>query len=394
MRNSPIRTLVAVDGHTDQRTIDSVLDDPGIEVVGVIEENGDLALRSGLVADALLVACNGNASRALEYLKEASRERPDLAVVVVSAAAANGLLRDAFESGADDFVVLGESASPGADTFFALQKAIVRRTGGTTRDHQSGEMICVLGPKGGTGKTLTTANLGIALASEGHRTLVVDLDLQFGDLGLALGMAPERTIYDLATSGGSLDADKVDAYLSEHSSGLKALIAPIRPDQAGAITVDFLRSLHPMLRAAFEYVIVDTPPGFTPEVIATIDSSSSVCMVAMLDAPSLKNTKLGLDTLELMAYSRDRVRLVLNRADASVGISQADVVRVLGRVPDALVPSQREIVRSVNAGEPIVVSAKRSEPAKAFRALASVYAGDKATASTRRSRGLRLRGRS
>jgi pilus assembly protein CpaE len=389
MSAAPIRTLVAVDGGIDQRALEAVLGDPGIEVVGVIEQKGDLALRSGLAADALLVACNGNSEVALGYLKEAARDRSDLAVVVVSAASANGFLRDAFESGADDFVVLGDSPTAGADTFFALQKAIVRRSGGPAGDHTSGELICVLGPKGGTGKTLTTANLGLSLAAEGHRTVIVDLDLQFGDLGLALGLEPERTIYDLATSGGSLDAEKIDAYLTRHHSGARALIAPVRPAQAGAITVEFLRELYPVLRSSYDYVIVDTPPGFTPEVIVTIDASSAVCMVAMLDAPSLKNTKLGLETLELMGYSRDRIKLLLNRADASVGITQPDVLRILGRVPDALIPSQRDIVRSINAGEPIVISAKRSEPARAFRDLAAVYAGNTPDRSGRRGRGLR-----
>jgi pilus assembly protein CpaE len=386
VRVTPIRTLVAVDGQTPQSTLNSVVGDPGIEVVGVIEQQGDLALRSGLEADVLLVACDGHSDAALGYMREASRDRPDLAVVVVSVATPNGFLREAFESGADDFVLLGESPTPGADTFFALQKAIVRRTGGTVGDDASGTLICVLGPKGGTGKTLTTANLGVALALEGKRTVAVDLDLQFGDLGLALGLEPHRTIFDLATSGGSLDADKIDAYLATHHSGLRTLMAPVRPAEAGAVTVDFLRSLYASLRNTFDYVVVDTPPGFTPEVIATIDSSAAICMVAMLDAPSLKNTKLGLETLDQMGYARDRVRLLLNRADASLGITQADVLQILGRAPDVLVPSQRDVVRSINAGEPIVTSAKRSEPAKAFRALAGAYVGSGVAASGRKRR--------
>jgi pilus assembly protein CpaE len=386
MNVAPIRTLVAVDGHTQQQTLESVIGDPGIEVVGVLEQQGDLALRSGLEADALLVACNGDSEAALVYMREASRDRPDLAVVVVSSATPNGFLREAFESGADDFVVLGDSAAPGADTFFALQKALARRSGGGSTEESAGTLICVLGPKGGTGKTLTSANLGVALALEGKRTVAVDLDLQFGDLGLALGLPPERTIFDLATSGGSLDAAKIDAYLATHSSGLRTLIAPVRPAEASAVTVEFLRNLYPSLRRSYEYIVVDTPPGFTPEVIATIDSSAAVCLVAMLDAPSLKNTKLGLETLDLMGYARDRVRLVLNRADTSVGITQADVLRVLGRAPDALVPSQRDIVRSINAGEPIVASAKRSEPARVFRALAAAYVGVETPAGGRKRR--------
>jgi pilus assembly protein CpaE len=170
---------------------------------------------------------------------------------------------------------------------------------------------------------------------------------------------------------------------------VKVLLAPIRPDQAGVITVDFLKDLYDVLRASFDFVVVDTPPGFTPEVIATIDAASSICMIGMLDAPSLKNTKLGLETLQLMGYPKDRIRLVLNRADTSVGISHSDVVGVLGRAPDVLIPSQREVVRWINAGEPIVLASKRSEPAKAFRALAELYVVDRMPADAPSSRGRR-----
>jgi pilus assembly protein CpaE len=248
----------------------------------------------------------------------------------------------------------------------------------------------VLGPKGGIGKTVTSTNLGAALADAGHSTVVVDLDLQFGDAGLALGVQPQRTIYDLATSGGVLDAEKLDGYLAEHRSGLRVLLAPVRPDQAQSITVEFLKDLYATLTRAFDFVVVDTPPGFTPEVIATIDAAASICMMGMLDAPSLKNTKLGLETLGLMDVPLDRVRVVLNRADSNVGISQGDVVAILGRSPDVLVPSQRDVVRWVNAGEPIVLAAKRSEPAKAFRALADLIAAERAPVESTRSSRRRL----
>jgi pilus assembly protein CpaE len=371
--SSPIRALVAVDRVIDPRTVEAVLDDPGISVVGVVDQEAGIPGLDATPSDILLVACGGASDGALGFITSAIRDRPDQPVVVVCGGSPNGFVRDVLTSGADDIVLIDETVAPGPETFFAMQKALARRSGGPSGDHSKGSLICVLGPKGGIGKTLTSSNLGLALADAGHRTVIVDLDLQFGDLGLALSLQPERTIYDLATSGGTLDAEKVDAYLAEHSSGARVLLAPVRPDQAGAITTEFLKDLYGTLMAAFEFVVVDTPPGFTPEVIATIDASSSICMIGMLDAPSLKNTKLGMETLGLMGYPTDRVRIVLNRADTSVGITHADVVGVLGRAPEVLIPSQRDVVRSVNAGEPIVLASRRSEPAKAFRALAELY---------------------
>ena len=390
MSAAPIRTLIAVDLAIDQKVLQPAIDDPGIEIVGVVEDFGEIGRRSTATVDAMIVASNGHPDVALAYVAEATRDQPDLPVVVLTTGDHMGLVRQAFEAGADDILVLRDSPTPGADTFFALQKAIARRSGPAVLDDGSSSLICVLGPKGGTGKTLTTANLTAALAEAGHSVICVDLDLQFGDLGLALGVTPERTIYDLATSGGMLDADKLDAYLTDHKDGFRVLVAPVRPDQAAAVTPDFLRDLYPVLRSIADYVIVDTPPGFTPEVIATIDCATSICMVGMLDALSLKNTKLGLETLELMGLPRDKVRLVLNRADSNVGITQADAMSILGRSPDALIPSSREIVRSVNRGEPIVVSQKRSDAARGFKVLAETHTHASAETSTSKVKRRRL----
>jgi pilus assembly protein CpaE len=256
-----------------------------------------------------------------------------------------------------------------------MQKAVARKQGAALASSVTGPapLICVLGPKGGTGKTLTATNLAVALAENGDRVTLVDLDLQFGDVGLCLGLAPERTIYDLVKSGGSLDAEKLEGYLTVHESGAKILLAPSRPDQASAVSVEFLRELYAVLRVSNDYVVIDTPPGFTPEVIATVDASSDICMVGMLDSLSLKNTKLGLETLDLMGYKPERVRVLLNRADSRVGITSDDVAAIVGRAPDVLVGSDREIPRAVNEGVAIVTHKSNSDVAKSFRALAQIY---------------------
>jgi len=276
-----------------------------------------------------------------------------------------------FEAGADDLITLPESPER---VLFSLEKAVARKQGAAAATGVAlSPMICVLGPKGGTGKTLTSCNLGISLAEAGHKVVVVDLDLQFGDVGLSLGLTPEKTIYDLVKAAGSLDAEKLGDYLAVHPSGLRVLMGPTRPDQAAAVTVEFLREVYAMLRATHDFVIVDTAPGFTPEVIASIDSSSHICMVGMLDSLSLKNTKLGLETLELMGYDAERIRLLLNRADSRVGITRDEVKGIVGRVPDVLVPSDRDIPRMLSEGLPIVSAKSGSEAAEAFQSLATLY---------------------
>jgi pilus assembly protein CpaE len=368
-----LKTLVALDEGVDREAVQNALPvESDIQVVGLVEglEESWSTLQA-TPADLIIVACVGYSDRALFFIDGAVKQRPDRPVVVLSSESPNGFVRRVFESGADDIVALPESPEL---VRFALQKAIARKQGAAVATGVAlSPMICVLGPKGGTGKTLIACNLAVSLARSGYRSVVVDLDLQFGDVGLSLGLTPDRTIYDLAKSGGTLDADKLDAYLLRHASGARVLMAPTRPDQATTVTVEFLRDLYASLRATNDYVIIDTPPGFTPEVIASIDSSSHVCMVGMLDSLSLKNTKLGLETLELMGYEEERVRLVLNRADSRVGITRDEVKEIIGRPPDVLVPSDRDIPRVLTDGMPIVLANPRSEAARSFGALAELF---------------------
>uniref|UniRef100_UPI00356B1190 AAA family ATPase n=1 Tax=Paraconexibacter sp. TaxID=2949640 RepID=UPI00356B1190 len=286
---------------------------------------------------------------------------------------ANGFTRHAFAAGADD-LVSADAMQPGsaAQVVFALEKAAARR-GGESRDSSVGELITVLGPKGGTGKTLVSCNLTVALARAGASVILVDLDLQFGDVGLALGLDPERTSHELATSGGSLDQDKVADFLTRHSSGARVLLAPRRPDHGAAVSVGFLTQLLPILRTMADFVIIDTAPSFGPEVIAAIDASSEICLVAMLDALSLKNTRLALETLDLMGRDPQHTRVVLNRSDSKVGVNVADAGVLLDRTPDALIPSSGSISRSVNEAMPIVLGSANVEAREAFEQLARQY---------------------
>ena len=391
--NQSVRALVAVDDGVDHALVQSALPahQPEIQIVGIVDglEEGWSTLQE-TPTDLLIIACAGYSDRVLFLIDGAVKQKSDRPVVVFITSPPDGFVRRIFEAGADDILVLPLDSD---EVGFALQKAMARKQGTAVAAGVAlSPMIVVLGPKGGTGKTVTSSNLAVSLATAGNKVAVVDLDLQFGDVGLSLGLAPEKTVYDLAKAGGSIDADKVDGYLAKHVSGVEVLMAPTRPDHAGVIRTEFLRDIYTTLRSSKDYVIVDTPPGFTPEVIASIDSSSHVCMVGMLDSLSLKNTKLGLDTLELMGYSQERVRLVLNRADSRVGITHDDVLAVVGHMPDVFVPSDRDIPRSINEGLPIVMAKDKSEAARAFRKLASLYEPVNA-ASTNGKRRMRLVGR-
>lgn len=392
---SHLRAIVILEDGVGSVAIEDALPkDDGLEIVGFVEsgdaESADL---SRARVDLVLVACQQGSAAALATIHGAAAGLAEQPVVVLQLGTpeGNGFMTDVFAAGADDIVVLPESAER---VRHALQKAIARKRGSTlARGAEPGKLICVLGPKGGTGKTVTACNLAVALADLGVRTALVDLDLHFGDVGLGLRLTPERTIYDLARTGGTLDAEKMADFLMPHESGVGVLLAPTRPDHAGAVSTSFVSEVFAVLRSSSDAVVVDTPAGFPPEVITTIDSSTDMCVVGMLDAFSLKDTKLGLETLDRMGYDRGSVRLVLNRADTHVGIGESDVAAILGRTPDVLIPSQRDIPRSVTEGVPIITSQPRSAAAKAFRSLAELYAEVPAAVTASAEEGARSRSR-
>jgi pilus assembly protein CpaE len=403
MSRRQLSVFVALDSELDQDTIRGALP-PGTPARITTLEQAAARMSSLLASepvDVVLVGCGQDSGRALRTIEAAATSRPEIPVVVLYAGSPNGFMEAAFEAGAEDLISLPQSPS---DLVFALEKVIARKRG-SVASASANPMISVLGPKGGTGKTLTACNLAVALALEGAKPVIVDLDLQFGDVGLALGLKPEHTIFDLATSAGSLDGEKVEGFVSVHESGARALLAPVRPDQAAAIKTPFLHQLFEILRAQYDFVIVDTPPSFSPEVIAAIDASSHLCVVGMLDALSLKDTKIGFETLQQMGYEAGDMMLVLNRADTNVGISNEDVTLILGRAPDVLVPSDVAIPRAITNGQPIVVAAPKSGPARAYASLAQRYAGMRpgaklngngngaAEAENRARRGLLRRGR-
>ena len=371
-----IRALVAVEGLDSFDVQRALPDDPSFQLLGMTD-GVDETVRTLQTrdVDVLLVACQGSEEdRSLQIIDNAHRTSP---------ARADHRALDRLAERVPPAGVRGRRHGHGA--LPAVEGAAPLRdeqgdrappVGADANGHRGeAKLICVLGPKGGTGKTLTACNLAVALALANQKVLVIDLDLQFGDVALCLGLPPEKTMYDLALSGGSLDEDKLRDYVMTHDTGVDVLLAPARPDQASAITIEMLRDVLVVARAHYDFVIADTPPGFTAEVISTIDASSDLVMVGTLDSLSLKNTKLGLETLQLMDYDESKIQLVLNRADTRVGISHHDVVTVLGMEPNIFIPSDREIPRAVNEGVPVTLSRPQSYAAASFHELAALFTG-------------------
>jgi len=198
---------------------------------------------------------------------------------------------------------------------------------------------------------------------------LLDLDLAFGDVAIAMQLFPAHTIADAVPIADTLDATAIGALLTPHSPGLTTLVAPVEPGAAD-IPTSVIATVLRLLREMFEYVVVDTPPAFTDHVLAAFDESDVLALLATLDIPALKNLKLTLETLDLLNYPRDKWRVVLNRSDSKVGLAVGEVEKTL-RVPiSAEVPSSRDVPASINRGVPIVLDSPNHSVSNAIKQFA------------------------
>lgn len=233
--------------------------------------------------------------------------------------------------------------------------------------------IVVFSTKGGTGKTFLATNLAVGLARAGKRVALVDLDLQFGDVAIALGLTPERTMYDLVQTYTEFDFNLMQDFMLKHATGVHVLPAPLYPDQAEQITTSDVETILRVVRSGYDYVVVDTPPFFEERVLVALDWADSVLLLASLDLPSIKNLRLSFTTMDLMAYPMDKLRIVINRAGSKVGLDVEDVERHLGRKVFATISSSIDVPRSLNAGETVLLSKPASKVAQELNTLIQTF---------------------
>jgi pilus assembly protein CpaE len=343
--------------------------DSGLLVASGLSDFGGALMAAERDNSEVLLAFTPNVPDVLELLVQSRKTRPEMGLVVAIPGPANGSLGEALMAGAHEIVILPAERTVVAA---AVQKAVARVSTASLAEHAHetrSPLVVVLGPKGGVGKTTVATNLATTLAAGGRRTLLIDLDLQFGDVGLVLGVHPDRTIHDLVTAQGRLDGDRLRGFVGRSADGVDVLLAPARPDLADAVTPERLTELLDVARSEYDVVVVDTPPAFTSTAITAIDQAQHAVMVGTMDLPGLKNMKVGLETLSLMGFDRDRVVTVLNRSDSKVGLIAHDVKQILNTTPDVNVPSDRSVPRSLNAARPIVAESPKAGPAKALRAL-------------------------
>lgn len=299
---------------------------------------------------------------ALSLAEELRVTKPGMAVVIVRRRVDTALLTQALRSGVRD--VVAENDLAGLATAVArlhgLAAAITDRldTSLTEDTHgKRGQVVTVFSSKGGCGKTTFATNLAVSLASSGRKVALMDVDTSFGDVAIAMQLLPTHTIADAVAIASTVDPSALRSLLTTHSSGVRVLAAPLDPSHSESITSALVTKLLDLLVHGHDYVIVDCPPALDERVLAAFDVSTTIALMATLDVPALKNLKLTIETLRLLNYPSDKLRLVINRADSKVGLDPADVEQTLGMPVDVRIPSSIDVPSTTNRG--LVLAAER-----------------------------------
>src|SRR3954462_5590617 len=333
-----------------------------------LEENPD--------EDSVVLGPTVDQTAAFRLAEESRTTRPSLGIILVRQRVDSGLLGEALRFGLREVVgerdisKLHDAVRRSQHVAAQMREQGVRGVRGRPR----GRIVTVFSAKGGCGKTTLATNMAAALADRGRREVaLVDLDLAFGDVAIALQLFPAPTIAGAVPLGENLDFGALQSLLTPPSPGLTTLVAPVEPGTAEGIPARLVSRILEVLRDHFDYVIVDTPPAFDDHVLTAFDLSDVVALIATLDIPALKNLKLTLETMDLLNYPRDRWRLVLNRADSKVGLAIHEVEKSLRTPTAGQIPSSRDVPAAINRGVPIVLDDPRHSVSLAIKHFAENY---------------------
>ena len=261
---------------------------------------------------------------------------------------------------------------------------------------RQGRIITVFATKGGVGKTTIAANVAAELAGRRQRVCVVDLDLEFGSLCAFFGALPEQTMADLVRRRGAFSLPLIqEMMVTDPILGVPILASPLTPDLAPTVDGEgkkeagrnYVAEVLRMLRLGYDTVVVDTASRFSEATVAALEMANTVLLVTAPDVPALQSTAKGLTVLvDKLGFQPDRLKLVLNRANAAIGLTAQDISRFLDYPISYRLPSDGDsAVRACNTGVPIVRRRRSGPLARALAALAQEVGGPPARLVARRS---------
>lgn len=260
-----------------------------------------------------------------------------------------------FEAGANDY--LAKPFEP-PELVYRVKNLLARAASeAPSAPLRRGKIIAVFGAKGGVGKTTMAVSLALAIRLRTRqRVIIVDADLTFGDIAVHLNIAPTRSIVDIVRSGDEIEREMVNQVLLPHPSGLQALLAPPRPEEAELVSPDHITRILDLLAVSADYVVVDCQTSYDDRTLSVFDRADHVLLVITPEIGPLKNTSLFLSLANQLGINPNAISVVLNRANSGVGIGVGEIERVLRRkINFHVISGGQPVVTSVNRGMPLIL---------------------------------------
>jgi pilus assembly protein CpaE len=372
-----------------------------IDVVGSASSGREaIEMAARIYPDVVLMDINMPDMDGITATEQLSSIAPGAAVVMMSVQGEADYLRRSMLAGAREFLVKPFSSDEltasirqvssrerdkqsrlGVPTPLIGASSANGASGGGSGGSSDGLVVAVFSPKGGVGRTTVAVNLAVAAATElGRRVVIMDGSFQFGDVGVLLNLNPKsKSIADLIPeieAGGELES--IDTMVIDHSSGVRALLAPPTPETAEMITPAAVKKVIESLRRNHDLVVVDCTAFFNDTTLAILDTADVILTMLSLEITSIKNIRLFLEVAEQLGYESGKVRLILNRADSTLGIRVADAEHSIGRkVDETIVSDGRSAVYALNRGIPFFVSNREAQVSQDILRLARSVIGER-----------------
>jgi pilus assembly protein CpaE len=394
MADGKIRVLIVDDIAETRENVRKLLQfETDIEVAGTAGSGREgVQLAHELNPDVVLMDINMPDMDGITATEEIRKKASHIQVVILSVQGDQNYMRRAMLAGARDFLTkppmgdelisairrAGEMAQVERAKSASQQASVAAAAAGSSvsmggfAPAAKGKIVTVYSPKGGTGCTTVAVNLAIALNNEDTRAVLVDANLQFGDVAIFVNEQGKNTVLELAPRVDELDIELVEEILIKHeASGLRVLPAPQRPEMADQITSDQFFKILQFLQRMYAYVVVDTSSLLSDVTLTAVDASDLIVLITTQEIPAIKNARLVLDLLQSMGIGKDRVVFSMNRYDKRIAITPERISDNLKQEVAAVIPLDEKIaITAVNRGVPFMLDNKAQPIGKGILSLA------------------------